>query len=145
MRKGFALLLIVVSLFALTSCDDVKSLMGLIPKFDGNLPNNIAGTYAYFRNDEEKADYAYSKLYKFNSKENTFTETVDTTTRGGTYTVSYKTYAITECNGTLTLNFDSGSSEIYQFYFYATAVDGPEYIRLADDDGIYKDYYYWGN
>ncbi len=145
MRKRFALLFIVISLFTLTSCDDVKSLMSLIPKFDGNLPNNIAGSYAYFRSEEEKTNHEYSKLYKFNSKENTFTETVGTTTRSGSYTVSYKTYAITECNGTLTLRFDTDASEIYDFYFYATAVDGPEYLRLADADGAYKIYYYWGN
>lgn len=140
------MIVLIISLFSLTSCDDIKSLMSLIPKFDGKLPNNIAGSYAYFRNDEERDAGTYSKLYKFNSKENTFTETVDTTTRKGSYTVSYTTYAITECNGTLTLNFEDSPSEIYQFYFYSTAVDGPEYLRLAEvGSTIYKIYYYWGN
>ena len=145
MRKRFALLFIVISLFTLTSCDDVKSLMSLIPKFDGNLPNNIAGSYAYYTSEYNKGEGLFSKLYKFNSKENTFTETVGTTTRSGSYTVSYKTYAITECNGTLTLRFDTDPSEIYDFYFYATAVGGPEYLRLADADGTYKIYYYEDN
>lgn len=144
-RRRLLLSVLFVSLFTLTSCDMMNTLKGVIPKFDGNLPNNIAGSYAYFRSDEEKTNGEYSKLYKFNSKENTFTETVGTTTRSGSYTVSYKTYAITECNGTLTLRFDTDASEIYDFYFYATAVDGPEYLRLADADGAYKIYYYWGN
>ena len=141
MKKFLIVLLAVLSLISLSSCDDMKALMDLIPKFDGNLPNNISGQYAYFRTEEDKAAGIYTKLYSFSSKTGIFTAKDESAVRSGKYEVSYKTYAITECNGTIKLSFDDGSTESYDFYYYATAVDGPEYIRLSDG----RTYYYWGN
>ena len=141
-KKFFIVVLAVLSLMSLSSCDDMKALMDLIPKFDGNLPNNISGKFAYFRTEEEKAAGTYSKLYSFKSKDGTFTVTDESSSRSGKYSVSYKTYAITECNGTISFVYDDdGSASSLDFYYYATAVDGPEYIKLSDG----RTYYYWGN
>lgn len=137
-RKYILLLITLIFVILLTSCDKVESLTKLIPKFDNKLPNNIAGKYVYFENEENKEDGFTTRL-TFTSSEGTFTEEAGTTERKGTYTVNYKTYAITECNGTINLNYESGNSESYEFYFYATATGGPEYIMLGD-----KTYYYEG-
>ncbi len=140
-KKFLALILAVFSLIMLTSCDDMKALFDLIPKFDGNLPNNISGKFAYFASEEDKASGTYTKYYSFNSKEGTFVEREENTIKTGNYKVSYKTYAITECNGTITFTYDDESEVALDFYYYATAVDGPEYMKLSDG----KTYYYWGN
>ncbi len=140
MRKKFILLLIVVIFVSLlTSCDQVKSLTKLIPKFDNKLPNNVAGKYASYETTEAKKAKEYTTLFTFTSAEGTFTKKTETEEKKGTYSVNYKTYAITECNGTINLNYESGNSESYEFYFYATATGGPEYIMLDD-----KTYYYEG-
>lgn len=141
MRKKLILFMIIVcSIFALTSCDDVKALMELVPKFDGNLPNNIAGKYAYFASEVDKEAGTYTTLFSFDSKEDTFTESFEGGAKSGKYIVDYKTYAITECNGTITLKYDDGNIESHQFYFLASAINGPEYIIIDK-----KQYYYWGN
>ena len=144
MRKGkkfLTMLLVAISLVALTSCDDMKALFDLIPKFDGNLPNNISGKYAYFASEKDKVAGIYTKYYSFNSKDGTFIEIEENSMKTGKYSVSYKTYAITECNGTIVFTYDDESEEHLDFYYYATAIDGPEYIKLSDG----KTYYYWGN
>lgn len=141
MKKKYILLLItLIFLSLLTSCDKVESLTKLIPKFDSKLPNNVAGKYAYYNSEtDRKENVGYITLFTFTSPEGTFTEKTGTTERKGTYSVNYKTYAITECNGTINLNYENGNSESYEFYFYATATGGPEYMMLGD-----KKYYYEG-
>ncbi len=140
MRKKFILLLItLIFVSLLTSCDQVKSLTKLIPTFDNKLPNNVAGKYASYETTEAKKAKEYTTLFTFTSAEGTFTKKTETEEKKGTYSVNYKTYAITECNGTINLNYESGNSESYEFYFYATATGGPEYIMLDD-----KTYYYEG-
>ncbi len=140
MKKKYILLLItLIFVTLLTSCDKVESLTKLIPKFDNKLPNNIAGRYVYLMDEKDK-NAGFITRFTFTSSEGTFTEeTTGTTERKGTYSVNYKTYAITECNGTINLNYESGNSESYEFYFYATATGGPEYMMLDD-----KKYYYEG-
>lgn len=138
-KKLLYISIILITALSLTSCDQVKSLMKIVPKFDNKLPNNVAGKYAYYRNEEEKEAGKYTTLYNFTSTDGTFTKTTESGTEKGSYTVKYKTYAITECNGTITLNYEEGSSESFEFYFYSTAVGGPEYIMLGS-----RTYYYEG-
>lgn len=141
MRKMIIILFTALSLLTLTSCDEVRGVLSIFPKFSGTLPNNIAGQFAYFDSDEAKKGGIYSRLYKFDSSNGTFTVSDEALSLKGTYTVSYKTYAITECNGTISFTFENGGTDELDFYFYATAVDGPEYLMLSDG----RTYYYWGN
>ncbi len=137
MRKRLLLTIIMMLLLVLTSCEEIEGILSILPKFDGNLPNNISGEYAYYASEADKKNHIYTRLYVFNSKDNTFSEYTETTERSGTYTVKYKAYAVTECNGILTFDYENGTSESYSFYFYATAVNGPEYIIFGD-----RTYYY---
>lgn len=140
MRKKCLLLLSAVALvLTLTSCDQIESLTKVFPRFDSKLPNNVAGKYAYYKTEEDRKAREYTTLFIFTSSDGTFTEKTETEEKKGSYSVNYKTYAITECNGTINLNYESGSSESLEFYFYATAVGGPDYIILGD-----KTYYYAG-
>lgn len=135
-------ILLLFSLLMLSSCDDINAVLSLLPKFDSSLPNNISGTFAYFSSEENMDRGEYDRVYRFDSRSGSFTLSVTgENQRSGKYKVEYRTYAITECNGTIVLAFDDGSSESLEFYYYATAVGGPEYIRLSDR----KTYYYWGN
>lgn len=138
-KKILYITLIIISLFTLSSCDDVKSLFSLLPKFEKSLPNNVAGKYAYYSSNENKENNSYTTLYTFSSKEGTYTKKTEDGEEKGTYSVKYKTYAITECNGTITFNDEDGNSEEYEFYFYATATGGPEYIMLGS-----RTYYFSG-
>ena len=139
-------LLAVLACFMVTSCDDMKALMSLIPKFDGKLPNAISGKFAHFSNEANMEIGNYDILYTFNSIEGTFKRESSTgisdtpKTETGTYSVAYDTYTITESNGKIYLTFENGTSEILGFYYFATATTGPEYIKLSDK----KTYYYWG-
>ena len=47
MKKIF-IVLSLLSLLVLSSCDDIKGVLEILPKFDSDLPNNISGSYAYF-------------------------------------------------------------------------------------------------
>ena len=140
MRKIILILFIVLSLFILTSCDEISGIMSIFPKFSGTLPNNIAGQFASFESEEAKKSGIYSRLYKFDSRNGTFSFNDESVSLKGTYSVSYKTYAITECNGIITLTYENGCVDEMDFYYYATAVDGPEYLMLSDG----RTYYYWG-
>ncbi len=140
MKKRYLYILILILLiFTLSSCDEVSSLMSLVPKFERSLPNNIAGKYAYYSSEENKEANEYTTLYTFSSKEGTFTKDTEDGVKEGAYSVEYKTYAITECNGTITLTYENKTKEEYEFYFYATATKGPEYIMLGS-----RTYYYEG-
>lgn len=138
-KKLLHITIILLFILTLSSCDDVKSLVSLLPKFDKNLPNNVAGKYAYYSSGENKTAKEYTTLYKFSSKDGTFTKDTEDGETKGTYSVKYKTYAITECNGNITLTDEEGKSEEYEFYFYSTATGGPEYIMLGS-----RTYYYEG-
>lgn len=138
MRKASIILFIILSLFTLTSCEDINAILSLLPKFDTSLPNNISGKWAYYDGEEEKALNHYSRLFTFDSKEKKFKyEDTFGTKKNGSYNVEYKTYAITECNGTLTLYFEDNTVISYEFYYKATATDGPEYIVLSNNGTYY--------
>lgn len=141
MRKVSIILLIILLLFTLTSCEDISAVLSLLPKFDTSLPDNISGIWSYFDSEEEKNDNHFARQFVFDSKEKKFTyEEAIGTKKNGSYKVEYKTYAITECNGTLTLYFEDNSVVNHEFYYKATAIDGPEYIILSNDGT----YYYGG-
>lgn len=149
MKKfGFRIILMaIISCFLLSSCDDVKAVMSLIPKFDGKLPNVISGKYAYFPGEDKSEGYGI--LYTFDSNAGTFKREKSTgdsdtpITVKGSYSVEYDTYTITKSNGNIFLYYEDGTSEFLRFYYYATATDGPEYIKLSDDDKTLT-YYYQG-
>lgn len=146
-RNKIIILLLFILLF-FTSCEEINGVLGLLPKFDSTLPDNISGKWVYFENDEDRfgnEDYAlFTKSYEFNSKEKNFSLSYfdkKWENKNGFYTLNYKTYTITECNGVLILRFDDGSVEEYDFYISSTAISGPEKLMLSD--GL--TYYYWGN
>ena len=130
-------------LFLFSSCDEINGVMGLLPRFDSNLPNNISGTYVYFESEEAKDKGEYNSLLCFDSKEGTFTYTFSNEegvkTERGKYKILYKTYKTTECNGNITFVFEDGREKDSSFYWYASALSGPEYLML--DDG--RTYLYW--
>lgn len=142
MKKVFVVLSL-VSLLLLSSCDDVKGVLELLPKFDSNLPNNISGSYAYFDSEEAKDRGEYTRLFTFDSKENTYTFTFSTDEGvikdSGKYSVRYTTYKITECNGVISLENQDKEKRDISFYWYSSALSGPEYLML--DDG--RTYLYW--
>lgn len=146
-RNKIIILLLFILLF-FTSCEEINGVLGLLPKFDSTLPNNISGKWVYFENEEDRSgdenEASFTRQFIFDSKENKFSLSyVDKTqvNKSGSYSYSYKTYTITECNGVLTLRFDDGSVEEYDFYISSTAISGPEKLMLSD--GL--TYYYWGN
>ena len=140
-RKLLLGILLLLFLFANTSCDMMETLKGVIPKFDGKLPNVISGKFAYFEDETAKSYGTYSKLYSFNSSDNTFSIKLENEESGGSgsYLVKYSKFTITENNGIIYLFYEDGAVEILEFYYYATATNGPEYITLSDGT-----YYYWG-
>lgn len=148
MKKIRFVLLSILALVMFSSCDDMKAVMSLIPKFDGKLPNVIAGKFAYFANENDKDNGEYTRRYDFNNKENKFTLYISTGPGDaykkvitGKYSVAYTTYTITESNGTIKFEYDDGSdSTSTEFYYYASTLDGPQYILLSDE----RTYYYWG-
>ena len=140
------ILLTIAVCFLFSSCDEVESILGLIPKFDGNLPNVISGKFAYYEDEDYMGvDGGYTTLYSFNSQDGTFirrdaTGFSDQIERSGTYEVEYYTFTTTESNGVIHLYYDDGEKINLEFYFKATATKGPEYIKLSDS----KTYYYEG-
>lgn len=135
--------MLIFSLFMLTGCDDINAVISLLPKFDTALPNNLDGKWAYFDSKEDRLNNEFSRQFTFDSKEQKFKleiAGVGTITKSGSYSVQYKTYTITECNGTLTLYYEDNSVEKFDFYYKATAIDGPEYITLSNSGT----YYYGG-
>ena len=50
--KKFFLALSIISLLILSSCDDIKGVLEILPKFDNSLPNTVSGSYAYFESEE---------------------------------------------------------------------------------------------
>ena len=49
MKKIF----IILSLLVLSSSDDIKGVLEILPKFDSDFSNNISGSYAYFESKEK--------------------------------------------------------------------------------------------
>ncbi len=138
MKKVSIILLLILLLFTLTSCEDINAILSLLPKFDTSLPNNISGKWAYYENEEYKAINQYSRLFTFDSKERKFTyEDTIGIKKNGSYNVEYKTYAISECNGTITLYYEDNSVISYEFYYKATATDGPDYLVLSNNGTYY--------
>lgn len=143
MKKILTICVLIFSLFMLTGCDDINAVISLLPKFDTTLPNNLDGKWAYFDSEEERLNNEFTRQFTFDSKEQRFKLEISgagTITKSGSYSVQYKTYTITECNGTLTLYYEDNSVEKYNFYYKATAIDGPEYITLSNSGT----YYYGG-
>lgn len=141
--KKFFLALSIISLLILSSCDDIKGVLEILPKFDKSLPNTVSGSYAYFESEEKKDKGEYTRLLTFNSKDETFTFVLSdengVKTEKGKYKVQYNAYKITECNGTITFLFDDGRKKDSSFYWCASALSGPDYLML--DDG--RKYLYW--
>ncbi len=141
MRKyGF---LLIVILITLTGCEEINGVLGLMPKFDTSLPNCISGKFAYFETDAERSSGEYTVLYAFDGRQGTFTRSESgsgVSVKKGTYKVIYRTYGITEANGTIRFTFEDGKSEDSQFYYSATAIGGPDHIILSDQ----RKYVYWG-
>ncbi len=117
-------------------CDDMKSLMSLIPKFESSLPNVISGKFAYYENETDQSQRIYTELYEFDPINRTFTHSVagEDEERKGSYTYAYSDFIITECNGFLTLAYEDGTSAAYAFKYEATAVGGPVSITLRQDN-----------
>ncbi len=141
MKKIFLVLLSTLFLFTLTSCAEIEAILGLIPKFDTELPNLVSGRFAKISggNGSEKEQYL------FNSKTGTFEFLEEEQVEGrdkGTYSVEYSVFAITECAGKLTLRFENGEVQVYEFKLECTATGGPEALFLGDKSNVY---YYWGD
>ena len=120
MKKILTICVLIFSLFMLTGCDDINAVISLLPKFDTTLPNNLDGKWAYFDSEEERLNNEFSRQFTFDSKEQRFKleiSGVGTITKSGSYSIQYKTYTITECNGTLTLYYEDNSVEKYNFYY----------------------------
>lgn len=137
--KILYLIILLAIITTLAGCDQINKFKDLVPKFEGNLPNVISGPFVYFEDEKQKEENNYDEMYTFNSKTMTFTKTTDKD-ESGTYSYKYDKFNITECSGEITLTFEDGRSETHSFYYVATAVDGPDFIRF--DKG--KTYYYWG-
>ena len=144
MKKSYRLFLVVMIMVFLSSCDQVKGLVELAPKFNTSLPNAISGEYAYFDSEEDRENGEFTRLLSFSSSTSTFKDTRSLqggiVTRNGSYSVSYSTYDITECNGKIVMEYEDGEKSEVGFYFYATAINGPEYLVLSDG----RTYWYWG-
>lgn len=140
MRKLSKIVIFLGIVFLLSSCDDIKQIMSLVPKFETDLPNVISGNFAYYEDESNK----YSELYTFNSDTKEFTYTnVYNGTKRGTYTYEYIDFNITICNGYLTLQLEDGNSEKYGFLYEATATDGPSSLTL-NRNGQTRVYVYKG-
>ncbi len=133
-------ILILISLLFLTGCDEVNTIVDLIPSFDENLPNVFSGIYTYYENE---ADFGYTEYIEFDPVEKTFT--YDTSEAGveprnGKYEYTYSDFQITQCNGYLTLNFDDGEVITYGFLFESTAIEGPTRLtlRLGGEDTVFE-------
>ena len=144
MKKISRIFLVVMIMVFLSSCDQVTGLVELAPKFNTSLPNAISGEYAYFETEEDRENGEFTRLLSFSSSTSTFKDTRSLqggiVTRNGSYSVSYSTYDITECNGTILMEYEDGEKSEVGFYFYATAINGPEYLVLSDG----RTYWYWG-
>lgn len=141
MRKIKNILIVLAMAFVLTSCDDIKQIMSIIPKFETDLPNVISGKFAYF---ESPGDVGYSELLIFDPSTMEFSfENVESGTQRGSYSYQYIDFNITICNGTLLLTYEDGRTERYGFLYEATATDGPSSITL-NRNGQSKVYVYKG-
>ena len=60
-RNKIIILLLFILLF-FTSCEEINGVLGLLPKFDSTLPNNISGKWVYFENEEFEYDNAHRRV-----------------------------------------------------------------------------------
>lgn len=109
MKKYLYLILLILLVAVISSCDVMKSAINLIPSFDGNLPNVFSGRYALFENEEDRYSLnpAYINLFEFDSKTKTFKYEPRETSQiqEGIYEYKYTSYKITDAYGTLTLKY----------------------------------------
>lgn len=134
---------LIIILITLTGCEEINGVLGLMPKFDSSLPNCISGKFAYFESEADMSMGEYTTLYTFDSREGTFSRIESgsgAAMEKGTYRVMYRTYGITEANGTIRFTFEDGNTMETGFYYAATAIGGPDHIILSDQ----RKYVYWG-
>ncbi len=130
--------IVILSLFSLAGCDYINAISALMPAFDKNIPNIFSGCYAYYESDEDEEARRYTDLLEFDNIESTFTRnTAGESERKGTFTYSYNEFAITECNGYLTLNYEGGESVKYGFLYHASTIDGALTLTLRHDGSDY--------
>lgn len=137
MKRLLIVLLSILMLFTLTSCEEIEAVLGLIPKFSTEIPNLVAGKFYSFTTEENEALGIFNDGYIFNSQELTFEYIAEEVSKKGTYEVKYSTFAITECAGKLYLRFESGEAEIFDFKLECTANGGPEALYLNKELGQY--------
>ena len=75
MKKISRIFLVVMIMVFLSSCDQVKGLVELAPKFNTSLPNAISGEYAYFDSEEDRENGEFTRLLSFSSSTSTFKDT----------------------------------------------------------------------
>ncbi len=75
MKKISRIFLVVMVMVFLSSCDQVKGLVELAPKFNTSLPNAISGEYAYFETEEDRENGEFTRLLSFSSSTSTFKDT----------------------------------------------------------------------
>lgn len=108
-RKLGLLLLLLVVLFV-SSCDLMNTAIGMIPSFDGDLPNVFNGNFAYFEvppEDMSGSTHLYTSNYKFSAKDHTFEYDGEGNVplESGTYSYTYSSYDIISASGILELVF----------------------------------------